>query len=73
MTYTKEQAERDMNPHKPARFAMLFWGARYAELGLGSMGFWDALTSGERELCRRAIAQIDEARDETELEKATKP
>lgn len=60
-TYTREQAQRDLHPHKPAVFAMWLWGARYASGGLGSMGFWDSLTDSERDLCRRAIAQIEAA------------
>lgn len=60
-TYTREQAQRDLNPHKPARFAMWLWGRRYAYQGLGSMGFWDSLTESEQALCRQAVAEIEAA------------
>lgn len=62
--YDREQAQRDLNPHKPARFAMWLWGARYARTGKGSMGFWDSLNDSEQDLCRRAVAEIAAARDE---------
>ena len=60
-TYTREQAQRDLNPHKPARFAMWLWGERYARQGLGSMGFWDSLTDQERNIARLAVSQIEAA------------
>lgn len=52
---------RDLHPHKAARFAMWLWGVRYANQALGSMGFWDSLTDHERDLCRRAVAEIEAA------------
>lgn len=60
-TYTREQAQRDLRPHKAAKFAMYHWHTRYARQRLGSMGFWDSLTDAEREFCRRAIVEIEAA------------
>ena len=59
--YDREQARRDLNPHKPARFAMWKWSDEYARLGLGSMGFWDRLDDRRKELSRRAVAEIEAA------------
>lgn len=63
--HDKAQAQRDLNPHKPARFAMWLWGDRYARSGKGSMGFWDSLHHHEKNLCRQAVAEITAAREET--------
>ena len=57
-------ANRDLNPHKPARMAMWLWSADYAARGLGSMGYWDQLREGEKETCRRAVKEILESPDE---------
>ena len=62
--YDKEQAQRDLNPHKAARFAMWKWSDAYARKGLGSMGFWDSLDEHQQDICRRAVAEICAARDE---------
>lgn len=64
MTYTKEQARRDLNPHKAARMAMWLWGANYAASGLGSIGYWDQLSERDKFTCRQAVADILKAPDE---------
>lgn len=61
-------AQRDFNAHAPARAAAAIWGARYAASGLGLMGFWDQLSSGDRCVARRVAADIRAARDETHSE-----
>lgn len=63
--YERAQAQRDLNPHKPARIAMWLWGDAYAKSGLGSMGFWDSLTERQRNQCRLCVAEVAAARDET--------
>ena len=62
--YDKAQAQRDLTPHKAARFAMWTWSDAYARKGLGSMGFWDSLNEHQQDICRRAVAEICAARDE---------
>ena len=64
--YDKVMAKRDLNPHKPARMAMWLWGADYAASGKGSMGYWDTLSDSAKEMCRRAVAEIEAARDEND-------
>lgn len=59
--HDREQAQRDLNPHKAAKFAMWHWHERYAGQRLGSMGFWDSLTDRERDFSRRAAADIEAA------------
>lgn len=58
------QDRRDLSPHKSARAAMYLFGSRYASSGLGSMGFWDTLSTSEKELCRDLVADIERARPE---------
>lgn len=60
-TYPRHQAQRDLNPHKAATFAMWHWHSRYAAQRLGSMGFWDSLTDREREFAQRAVMAIEAA------------
>ena len=62
--YDRAMAQRDLDPHKPARMAMWLWGANYAASGLGSMGYWDSLSEGAKETCRRAVADIEGAQPE---------
>lgn len=62
--YTRQQAQRDLNPHKPARVAMILWGHKYSQTGLGSMGFWDTLSESNKKLCREIADQIVKALDE---------
>jgi hypothetical protein len=67
--YTPAQARRDLNGHKPARAAAYIWGAEYARLGLGLMGFWDQLDESRRNTARQLVDAIEHARDETALER----
>ncbi len=62
--YDKAQAARNLDPHKAAKLAMWFWGETYAPQAGGSMDFWDSLTDIQRDVCRRAVAEIMAARDE---------
>ena len=57
-------AQRDLNPHQAAVVAMWLYGKRYAEQSLGSMGFWCSLADSDRDLCRRMLREIKEARPE---------
>jgi hypothetical protein len=62
----KAMAQRDLNPHKPARMAMWLWSASYAASGKGSMGYWDSLSESAKKTCRSAVAEIEAARAEEE-------
>lgn len=55
---------RNLNPHKAAVAAMWLWGETYANQSGGSMDFWDGLSPGAQELCRRMVADIEKARPE---------
>ncbi len=57
-------AQRDLNPHKPARAAMWLFGAEYARQGGGSMTFWDRLPLHRKNLCRELVSDIEKARPE---------
>lgn len=48
----------DLNPTPEARLAMVIWAHEYAYGRLGSMGFWDSLSEGRKEICRRCLADI---------------
>ena len=60
--YTREQAQRDLNPTPEAVFAMYHWHDLYAKLGLGTMGFWDYLSKREKQYCREAVKAITVAK-----------
>lgn len=60
----REAARRNLNPHKPARVAMLLWNREYAAQGGGSMQFWDRLTESHKKLCRECVEQINAAPEE---------
>jgi hypothetical protein len=55
---------RDLNPHKAARVAMLLWNREYAQQSLGSMGFWDSLPEPQKNVCRELLEKILSAPDE---------
>ena len=62
--YSRADAMRDLDPHKPARAAMWIFGDRYAKSGLGSMGFWDSLHESEKNIARECVTTIEMSRDE---------
>jgi hypothetical protein len=64
-----QEARRNLDPHKEARFAMWFWHEAYAKAGLGSMNFYEEfLNDNDRKMCVRAVAEILKSRDKTEEE-----
>lgn len=56
---------RNLNPHKPAKIAMVLYNERYAAYGGGSMDFWDSLTDNEKKLCRKILKDINSSPIET--------
>ena len=58
----------NLDPHKPARVAMILFNERYAQQCGGSMDFWESLTDSQRDLCRNLVAQIECSREETNKE-----
>lgn len=54
-------SKRNLNPHKPARVAMLLWNKEYAAQPGGSMDFWDSLTEFDKRICREAVRDIENA------------
>ena len=54
----------NMNPHKPARVAMVLWCFEYAAQGGGSIDFWRKLPESKKEICRRIAKEIVNAPDE---------
>lgn len=61
----RAQAQRDLNPHAPARAAMWLWSAEYARSGLGSMRFWDRLDEHRKGLARQAAREIKSAPEDS--------
>jgi len=59
--YNEEKRKRDFNPTAPAKVAMILYNKRYASQGLGSMGFFDSLSSVEKNACIRYAEQIQKA------------
>jgi hypothetical protein len=56
-----KQGKRNLNPHKPARIAMILYGRSYASQGGGSMDFWDSIPDTAKEFCRQCVAEIEQA------------
>ena len=54
----------NLNPHKPARVAMVLYNERYASQGGGSIDFWNKLTEGEKDTCRKIVSEIESAPSE---------
>ena len=54
----------NLNPHKPARVAMILWCERYAKQNGGALDFWKSLTDYERRTCRELVEQIEAAPNE---------
>lgn len=50
--------QRNLNPHKPARVAMLLFNDRYAAQSGGSMDFWGTLSNREKCICRSSADLI---------------
>jgi len=61
MTYTADDARRDLNPTPEARLAMIMFGHEYSRQNLGCMGFWDGLTETRQHDVRRNLSKIAEA------------
>lgn len=61
----KERAQRNLNPHKAARLAMVIWNEDYAFKQRGGvMDFWDSLPEGKKWTARRALKAINDCPDE---------
>ena len=58
-----ENQEHNFNPHKEAVIAMWLWGKEYSELGLGSMDYYNGLSAGDKNTCKRMLKNIEEAPD----------
>jgi hypothetical protein len=67
MADSAKKHQRNLNPHKAARVAMILWGSQYAAGGRGSMDFWDQLSESDQKLCRGLVAEILEAPSEGEV------
>lgn len=58
----QQRAARNLHPHKAALMAMALYNYCYTyEQRGGSMDFWDSLTDGERDTCRRLVREIEAA------------
>ena len=56
--------KENMNPHQPARVAMILWASRYGAQNGGSMDFWEKLRPVEQQTCRDLLKEILNARPE---------
>jgi len=66
MAFTeKQQAQRNLNPHAEAIYAMSKWSEDYAfkQRG-GSMDFWDSLPDWKKKIARDAVDRIRKAKTE---------
>ncbi len=68
--YTNEKVDMEMktnnqehnfNPHKEAVIAMWIFGEEYADLGLGSMDYYNGLSDYNKKLCSRMLEDVEEA------------
>lgn len=59
-----ERTARNFNAHKPAQMAKFLYWDRYGTQYGGVMDFWDTLTEGEKNTCRKCVKEIEEAREE---------
>ena len=58
------RADRNINGHAEARVARLLYNVEYAAQHGGLMDFWDTLTDGQKNTCRKCLDEILEARKE---------
>lgn len=57
----RERTQRNINPHREARLAMLVWGADYANQRGGSMDFYDRLSDSKKRNLREWCDALDAA------------
>jgi len=70
MDYVKEQAVKDKNAHKEARFAVWYFNKEFSNQQLGAMQFYEQyLNESDRELCSKAVKEISASRDKLQDEK----
>lgn len=55
------RTQRNLNPHKAARLAMLVWHDEYAAQGGGSMDFYDSLTAFQKRQLLTWLKDIDDS------------
>lgn len=55
---------RNLNAHKAATFARIYWGNAYSKQRGGTMDFWDTLNGSEKRFCRDAVKAINASRNE---------
>lgn len=68
----RARAERNLNPHREARLAMVIWGDEYAAQNGGSMDFWDTLSPGRKRQCRELADLLEKApREKSAAERRT--
>lgn len=61
----KERAERNLNPHAEAVYAMHRWSDEYSWQNGGIMDFWEALGDGRKRLARDAVEWISSVERES--------
>jgi hypothetical protein len=59
-----ERTQRNINSHRAATFARIYWGKRYSEQRGGTMDFWDILSRTEKAFCRECVEEINRHRAE---------
>ncbi len=70
MTYTSEQAQKDMNAHREARLAAWMFSERYGEQRGGLDTFWHNLPESDKGMIRRCLDEIEKwPREEREVSK----
>jgi hypothetical protein len=54
--------QRNINPHREARLAMLVWHNEYAAQRGGSMDFYDSLTDSQKSLLKKWCDELEQER-----------
>ena len=56
---------KNLKPHKEAVIAMCLFGKEYADSGLGSMDYYDGLSTNKQRLCKTILEEIAQAPTQT--------
>ena len=55
----QERTQRNLNPHREARLAMIVWGLDYSNQRGGSMDFYDALSDSKKRYLREWCDELE--------------
>ena len=67
MSEIGDKEERNFNPHKEARLAMLVYGEEYASQRGGSMDFYDKQLPGTKKKLKEWVDQIENIKHRADI------